>query len=146
MDARFKFRLEKVLEIKIQRENEHMISHSKILNEKNKVENEIKNLESQYDKYSEIQYLESDTLKKKIAYNYMNSLFQTIQRYREELEEIEKRYAESRDILITLQSERKSLDRLKEKQYCKFLEELEEEENILNDEFSIQAYFRNSKE
>lgn len=146
MDARFKFRLEKVLEIKIQRENEHMISHSKILNEKNKVENEIKNLESQYDKYSEIQYSESDTLKKKIAYNYMNSLFQTIQRYREELEEIEKRYAESRDILITLQSERKSLDRLKEKQYCKFLEELEEEENILNDEFSIQAYFRNSKE
>ena len=31
---------------------------------------------------------------------------------------------------------------LKEKQYQKFLEELELEEEILNDEFSTQAYFR----
>lgn len=145
MDTRFKFRLEKVLDIKIQRENEHMISHSKILNEKVKVENEIRNLESQYDKYSELQYSESDTLKKKIAYNYMNSLFQTIQSYKEKLKEIEQEYIKSREKLISLQSERKSLERLKEKQYQKFLEILEEEENASNDEFSIQAYFRNSE-
>ena len=37
MAARFRFRLEKVLELKIQKENEHMITHSKILNKKIKI-------------------------------------------------------------------------------------------------------------
>lgn len=143
MSTEFKFRLEKVLEIKIRKENEHMIYHSKIINQKKKIEDEIEKLEIQYDKYSKAQYLESDALSKKIAYNYMNSLFQTIQGYRVELEDVEKLYVESKNKLISLQAERKSLEKLKAKQYQKFLEELYEKENIENDEFAIQSYFRN---
>lgn len=144
MDTRFKFRLEKVLEIKKQAENEYMIIHSKILNEKITIENEIKKLEIQYDKYAQVQYQEASVINRQIAYNYMNSLFQSIQNYSKALEEVEERYKKSTNKLIALQSERKSLERLKEKQYQKFLEELEEEETAQNDEFAIQSYFRNS--
>lgn len=144
MDTRFKFRLEKVLEIKKQAENEYMIIHSKILNEKITIENEIKKLEAQYDKYAQVQYQEASVINRQIAYNYMNSLFQSIQNYSKILEEVEERYKKSTNKLIALQSERKSLERLKEKQYQKFLEELEEEEMAQNDEFAIQSYFRNS--
>lgn len=144
MDTRFKFRLEKVLEIKKQAENEYMIIHSKILNEKITIENEIEKLEAQYDKYAQVQYQEASVINRQIAYNYMNSLFQSIQNYSKILEEVEERYKKSTNKLIALQSERKSLERLKEKQYQKFLEELEEEEMAQNDEFAIQSYFRNS--
>lgn len=142
MEAIFKFRLQKVLDIKLQAENEYMIVHSKILREKTFIENEIKNLESQYDMYSQMQYQDTSTLNKKIAYNYMNSLFQSIQGYKDLLVDVEKRYKESTKKLVALQSERKSLEKLKEKQYQKFLEELEEEEAMQNDEFAIQSYFR----
>ena len=44
--------------------------------------------------------------------------------------------------MVILQSERKALEELKAKQYKKFLEQLEQEEEALNDEFSSQTYFR----
>lgn len=144
MEPNFKFRLEKVLEIKIKKENEHMISHSKIMNEKITLEKEIESLELQYNTYSEMNYLEEDSFKRKIAYNYMNSLFQTIQIKKDLLEKIEEKYKESLSILVVLQTERKALEELKQKQYKKFLEQLEQEEEALNDEFSTQTYFRNN--
>lgn len=142
MEPGFKFRLEKVLDLKIKKENEHMISHSKIINEKILIEKDIENLELQYETYSELQHTEEDSFKRKVAYNYMNSIFQTIQIKKDLLQVIEQRYKESLSVLLVLQSERKALESLKEKQYQKFLEELELEEEILNDEFSTQAYFR----
>lgn len=142
MEPNFKFRLEKVLEIKIKKENEHMISHSKIMNEKITLEKEIESLELQYNTYSEMNYLEEDSFKRKIAYNYMNSLFQTIQMKKDLLEIIDERYRESLSQMVILQSERKALEELKAKQYKKFLEQLEQEEEALNDEFSSQTYFR----
>lgn len=142
MEPNFKFRLEKVLEIKIKKENEHMISHSKIMNEKITLEKEIESLELQYNTYSEMNYLEEDSFKRKIAYNYMNSLFQTIRMKKDLLEIIDERYRESLSQMVILQSERKALEELKAKQYKKFLEQLEQEEEALNDEFSSQTYFR----
>ena len=116
------------------------------MNEKIAIENEIKKLELQYEMYSQMQYEDSNIISRQVAYNYMNSLFQSIQNYNEILKDVEQKYNESTKKLIALQSERKSLERLKEKQYQKFLEELEEEEAIQNDEFAIQAYFRNSND
>lgn len=142
MEHQFKFRLEKVLEIKLRKENEHLVYHSKVLNEKASLEKDIENLEQQYETYSVMQYSEEDSFKRKIAYNYMSSLYQTIQIKKDMLIKAEERYRESLNQLKVLQSERKALEGLKEKQYQKFLEELELEEDALNDEFSTQAYFR----
>lgn len=144
MEPNFKFRLEKVLEIKTKKENEHMIYHSKIMNDKITVEKEIESLELQYDMYSQVNYLEDDSFKRMIAYNYINSLYQTIQIKKDLLEKIEEKYKESLSILVVLQTERKALEELKQKQYKKFLEQLEQEEEALNDEFSTQTYFRNN--
>lgn len=145
MDSAFKFRLQKVLDLKLQAEKEYMIVHSKILSEKVFLENEINKLEFQYENYAQMQYQDISTLNKKIAYNYMNSLFQSIQNHKEKLVEADKRYIESTKKLVSLQSERKSLEKLKEKQYRKFIKDMEEEEAIQNDEFAIYSYFRNTQ-
>ena len=121
-----------------------MIYHSKIMNDKITVEKEIESLELQYDMYSQVNYLEEDSFKRMIAYNYINSLYQTIQIKKDLLEKIEEKYKESLRILVVLQTERKALEELKQKQYKKFLEQLEQEEEALNDEFSTQTYFRNN--
>lgn len=145
MVAQFKFKLEKVLELKIQKENEYMIIHSKILNRKIKIETEIENLENKYKEYLNTQQEETDILKKKITYNYTSSLYRSVLLLKEELENIEDEYQKSLTILTNLQVERKALEKLKEKHYKKYLRDLETSEDDLNDEFATQTYFKNLK-
>lgn len=145
MAARFRFRLEKVLELKIQKENEHMITHSKILNKKIKIESDIDNLENTYNEYLKLQNNETDILNKKLTYNYTNFLYQSVLSLKEELKGIEVEYEESLSVLTGLQLERKALEKLKEKHYQKYIAQLDALEDDLNDEFATQAYFKNLK-
>lgn len=145
MAARFRFRLEKVLELKIQKENEHMITHSKILNKKIKIESDINNLENTYNEYLKLQNNETDILNKKLTYNYTNFLYQSVLSLKEELKGIEVEYEESLSVLTGLQLERKALEKLKEKHYQKYIAQLDALEDDLNDEFATQAYFKNLK-
>ena len=145
MAARFKFRLEKVLELKIQKENEHMITHSKILNKKIKIESDIDNLENTYNDYIKLQNNETDILNKKLTYNYTNFLYQSVLSLKEELKGVEVEYEKSLSVLTGLQLERKALEKLKEKHYQKYIAQLDALEDDLNDEFATQAYFKNLK-
>ena len=145
MAARFKFRLEKVLELKIQKENEHMITHSKILNKKIKIESDIDNLENTYNEYLKLQNNETDILNKKLTYNYTNFLYQSVLSLKEELKGVEVEYEKSLSVLTGLQLERKALEKLKEKHYQKYIAQLDALEDDLNDEFATQAYFKNLK-
>lgn len=145
MATRFKFRLEKVLELKIQKENEHMITHSKILNKKIKIESDIDNLENTYNEYLKLQNNETDILNKKLTYNYTNFLYQSVLSLKEELKGVEVEYEKSLSVLTGLQLERKALEKLKEKHYQKYIAQLDALEDDLNDEFATQAYFKNLK-
>ena len=145
MAARFRFRLEKVLELKIQKENEHMITHSKILNKKIKIESDIDNLENTYNEYLKLQNNETDILNKKLTYNYTNFLYQSVLSLKEELKGVEVEYEESLNILTGLQLERRALEKLKEKHYQKYIAQMDALEDDLNDEFATQAYFKNLK-
>ena len=144
MATRFKFRLEKVLELKIQKENEHMITHSKILNKKIKIESDIDNLENTYNEYLKLQNNETDILNKKLTYNYTNFLYQSVLSLKEELKGVEVEYEKSLSVLTGLQLERKALEKLKEKHYQKYIAQLDALEDDLNDEFATQAYFKNN--
>jgi flagellar FliJ protein len=140
MDNNFNFRLQKVLDVKKRNEDIQATNHAKILGEKIRVEKQIIELENQYDEYSKLQYTETDAFMRKIAYNYMNALYQSIQNYKMSLQEIEVRFEKSKIKLIELQTERKSIEKLKEKKYNEFIKNMEEEEAYENDEFAVQSF------
>lgn len=122
-----------------------MITHSKILNKKIKIESDIDNLENTYNEYLKLQNNETDILNKKLTYNYTNFLYQSVLSLKEELKGIEVEYEESLSVLTGLQLERKALEKLKEKHYQKYIAQLDALEDDLNDEFATQAYFKNLK-
>lgn len=142
MNRQFKFKLEKVLDIKLKREDEQRLVYSKILNEKIKIQQEIERLEYDFDKYSKLQNSSNDIFTRKIAFNYMNALLKSIQEKNELLSNIEKELESAKTELISRQSDRKAMEKLKENQYREFLDNELEEEQIENDEFSTQLYYR----
>ena len=69
----FKFRLQKVLDIKVKNEEKSKIKYSKIQNEKRIVEEELKALKQNYKKYADEINIE-DIVARKITSNYLNTL------------------------------------------------------------------------
>lgn len=138
---KFKFRLQKVLDIKIDNEEESKIKYSKAQNEKRIVEEELKNLKSDYKKYSESIDIE-DIVSRKIISNYLNSLSNSISVKSDELVKKEVLVREARLDLINKQIERKALEKLKENKYALYKKKEEQKEQATNDEFGMYSYLR----
>ena len=73
----FKFRLQRVLDIKIKNEEESKIKYSKAQNEKRVVEKELDDLKQMYKKYENEIDVE-DHIYRIINFNYLNSLYNNI--------------------------------------------------------------------
>lgn len=142
---KFKFRLQKVLDIKIDNEEESKIKYSKAQNEKRAVEEELKNLKSNYKKYSESINIE-DIVSRKITSNYLNSLSNIINTKSNELIKKEAVVKEARLDLINKQIERKALEKLKDNKYALHKKKEEQKEQSTNDEFGMYSYLRRSTE
>lgn len=142
---KFKFRLQKVLDIKIDNEEESKIKYSKAQNEKRAVEEELKNLKSNYKKYSESINIE-DIVSRKITSNYLNSLSNIINTKSNELIKKEAVVKEARLDLINKQIERKALEKLKDNKYALHKKKEEQKEQATNDEFGMYSYLRRSTE
>lgn len=142
---KFKFRLQKVLDIKIDNEEESKIRYSKAQNEKRAVEEELKNLKSNYKKYSESINIE-DIVSRKITSNYLNSLSNIINDKSNELIKKEALVKEARLDLINKQIERKALEKLKDNKYALHKKKEEQKEQATNDEFGMYSYLRRSTE
>ena len=138
---KFKFRLQKVLDIKIDNEEESKIRYSKAQSEKRLVEEEIKNLKQNYKKYSDSINIE-DIVARKITSNYLNSLSNTINVKSEELIKKESVVKEARLDLINKQIERKALEKLKDNKYALHKKKEELKEQAINDEFGMYSYLR----
>ncbi|MGL5331053.1 MAG: flagellar export protein FliJ [Peptostreptococcaceae bacterium] len=139
---KFKFRLQKVLDIKVKNEEEVKIKYSKTQGEKVIVEKELESLKSNYDKYSNINKID-DVITQKITANYLNSLSYSIDLANKELQEKQRELKEVKEELINKQIERKSLEKLKENKFKSYKKEEERKEQNENDEFAIYSYFRN---
>ena len=138
---KFKFRLQKVLDVKLRNEEESKIEHAKALKAKVEVQNELDYLRSKYKQYSDMQNVE-DIVQRKIIANYLNSLHLSIEETVKILEEKQKILNEKQKDLIQKQVERKSLEKLKEKDLISFNKELELKEQLQNDEYALQSYMR----
>lgn len=142
---KFKFRLEKVLDMKLRNEEESKIEHAKALKAKMDVQNELDYLNSKYKQYSDMHDIE-DVVKRKIISNYLNSLYSSIEEAEKILDEKQKILDEKQRDLIQRQVERKSIEKLKEKELNAYKREMDLKEQTQNDEYALQSYMRWQKE
>ncbi|PBF28925.1 flagellar export protein FliJ [Clostridioides difficile] len=142
LDKNFKFRLQKVLDLKIKDEEEIKMEFAKIQQKKIDIETNLENLESNYSKYS-ISKNNDNVKNQKITINYLLALNNSIMDLSEELDKSTNELEKARKQLISKQIERKSLEKLKEKKYGQYYKEEQLKEQSTNDEFASMSYLRN---
>ncbi|WP_227434673.1 MULTISPECIES: flagellar export protein FliJ [unclassified Clostridioides] len=141
LDKNFKFRLQKVLDLKMKDEEKIKMEFAKIQQKKIDIENNLENLESNYSKYS-ISKNNDSIQNQKITINYLLALNNSIKDLSEELDKSTNELEKARKQLIDKQIERKSLEKLKEKKYGQYYKEENLKEQKTNDEFASMSYLR----
>ena len=119
--SNFKFKLQKLLDIRVNEEEESKLFYSKAQNQKNIVENKLHELENNYKKYSD------------------NT---TIKDTEKELEAKEIELEKAKKDFIDKRIKRRSLEVLKENKILEIKKEEERLEQISNDEFALYGYIR----
>ena len=144
MASGYKFSLQKLLEIREEKEEESKRLFTESQRQKQITENELSNMRDSYDKYKGIRPGE-DVIYQKIKRNYLLALESGIKNKEKELV-VKSREVEVRRIdLKQRQVDWKIVETLKEKQYRAFIKEQDRIEQINNDEFALYAYMRNLK-
>lgn len=140
----YKFSLEKLLEIRQDKEEESKREFTESKKAKVNTENELNNLNECYEKYKGIKPGE-DVIYQKVKRSYLAALNVGIKQKTKELKIKEKELEIKRQELAKRQVERKTVSRLKEKGYASFIKEQDRIEQLNNDEFALYAYMRKSK-
>ena len=139
--SNFKFKLQKLLDIRINEEEESKLLYSQAQNKKNIVEKKLIELENSYKKYSDMS-IAKDTITQKITMNYLSHLNVSIKETLKELEEKEVEVENAKKDFIDKRIKRRSLEVLKENQILEMQKEEERLEQISNDEFELYSYIR----
>jgi len=140
----YKFRLQKLLDIRQDFEDKSKLEFKEAQREKNIVENELNNLKENYKAHRNIDAYES-IIQQKIQQNYLNALNYAIDKNTIVLEEKGKILEQKRKKLKLCQVEKKTVEILKEKQKISFLKEQNLIEQKSNDEFALFAFIRNNR-
>lgn len=140
----YKFSLEKLLEIREDKEEESKREFTESKKAKINTENELNNLNECYERYKGIKPGE-DVVYQKVKRSYLTALNVGIKQKTKELKVKERELEVKRQELAKRQVERKTVSRLKEKGYASFLKEQDRVEQLNNDEFALYAYMRKLK-
>jgi len=139
---RFKFGLEKLLEIRREKEEESKRLFTESQREKKRIEERLQELKVSYQKYSGISPNE-DVVYQKLKRYYIQGVQSGMRSTEKDLavknQEIENR----RKDLTSKQMERKTVQTLKEKKYSEYVKEQDRVEQINIDELALYAYVRN---
>ncbi|MBM7869414.1 flagellar FliJ protein [Clostridium pascui] len=137
----YKFRLQKLLNIRMDKEDESKRKFKEVQKEKIEVENKLIYLQENYKKYSSLCDNQS-IVEQKIKYRYLSALNIGINQTSRELESKEKLLNNARQELKQKQIERKTVEILKQKGYETFIKEQNSIEQKTNDEFALYAHIR----
>ena len=138
----FKFRLEKLLEMREKEEEESKRRFTQSQRETKKTQIKLDDLNDSYKKYNGINKGET-LVYQKIKKNYLFALNKGIDETSKELKLRERELDFRRADLKKKQVDRKTVDILKEKQLAAYTKEENRIEQINNDEFALYAYMRN---
>ena len=141
---RFKFGLDKLLEIRKAKEEESKRLFTESQREKKKIEEKLEELNQSYNKYKGITPNE-DIVYQKLKRYYLQGVQSGIKSSEKDLviknQEIDKR---RRDLTVK-QMERKTVQTLKDKKYEAYVKEQDMVEQINLDELALYAYVRNQE-
>ncbi|MCM8710973.1 flagellar export protein FliJ [Clostridium sp. SYSU_GA19001] len=137
----FKFRLQKLLDIRNDKEEESRRIFKEAQLEKERAEEKFKTLKESYKRYKEFSPDES-LVEQKIKHIYLNALTNSIAEAELELQDKIKKLEEKREQLKMRQIERKTVEILKDKQFQVFLKEQNSIEQKVNDEFALYGFLR----
>lgn len=140
--SKYKFRLQKLLDIRMDKEEESKRNFKEAQNEKLKIQVKLSELEENYKKYRNSTKYET-TVERRIKHVYLNSISYTINETTEELKKKKKVLEDKREELKQKQIERKTVEILKEKQESAFWKEQNLIEQRNNDEFALYGFMRN---
>jgi flagellar FliJ protein len=140
--SNYNFKLQKLLDIRSDKEEESKKIFKEAQNEKLKVEKNLSNLKENYNKYKKAAAHESVT-ERKIRYVYLSNMIYNIKETEEELKNKEKILEDKRQELKQRQIERKTVETLKEKEKEVFIKEENLKEQRMNDEFALYSFIRN---
>ncbi|MEG0772975.1 flagellar export protein FliJ [Clostridium sp.] len=141
----YKFKLQKLLEIREHEEENKKIQFMKANSEKQNIEKTLENLEDNYLKYSSMDVSLAPTFQRKIQQNYLSLLNSTIEATTTTLEELSKILENKRQDLVLAQVNRKTVEILKEKKKSQFLQEQDRIEQLQNDEFALYGFIRQTR-
>ncbi|RII36178.1 flagellar export protein FliJ [Clostridium chromiireducens] len=142
MAERFKFGLEKLLEMRVSNEEESKRLFTESQREKKKVEEKLEELNSSYNKYKGITPNE-DIVYQKLKRYYIQGVQNGIKTAEKDLIIKNQEVDQRRKDLTAKQMERKTVQTLKEKKYSEYIKEQDRLEQINLDELALYAYVRN---
>lgn len=142
--AGYKFPLQKLLDIRISKEDESKRSFMEALRQKKLAEDKLDELNLKRKKYN-VENKEDDAIKRRIKDNYLNALSVNIETVKQEIEKRTEHVNFKREELKQMQIDRKTVETLKEKRESIFIQEIEEKERKSNDEFALYSYIRRSE-
>jgi len=139
---RFKFGLDKLLEIRKEKEEESKRLFTESQREKKKIEEKLEELNENYHKYKGIAP-DEDIVYQKLKRYYIQGVQSGIKSNEKDLviknQEVDKK---RRDLTVK-QMERKTVQTLKDKKYDSYVKEQDRVEQINLDELALYAYVRN---
>lgn len=141
---KFHFRLEKLLEIRRELEDESKIQFKNAQDEKVKAEEELQSLKEKYKEVSKNKNC-STIFEYKIVNNYINFLDKRIEEEKINLKNKTIAVEEKRKELIDKQRDRKAVEKLRENKYLEYVKEAQAIEQKNNDEFALYGFIRNTE-
>lgn len=139
----YRFRLQKLLDIRKNHEDKSKIRFKEAQREKDVVEKELTNLKEKYKNYRNINSYDT-IVHQKIKQNYLNAINSAIDKNTLLYEDKGKILEQKREELKKCQVEKKTVEILKEKQKSAFVKEQNLIEQKSNDEFALFAFIRNN--
>lgn len=141
---KYEFRLQKLLDIRVDREQESIMEFQKARKESMKIKKKVDMLKENYNEYKDISKVK-DTVERKITRVYLNALNYNINEAECELNKKEKVVCIRREKLKKCQIERKTVDILKDKERIAYIKEQNRIEQKTNDEFALYGFIRKVK-
>ncbi len=139
----YKFRLQKLLDIRKDLEDKSKLVFKEAQRERNLVEEELNNLKGKYKAHRNIDSYQS-IVQQKMKQNYLNALNLAIDDTSVDLINKDKIVDQKRFELGKCQVEKKTVEILKENQKSAFIKEQNQIEQKTNDEFALYAFIRNN--
>ncbi|MBU3202965.1 flagellar export protein FliJ [Clostridium algidicarnis] len=140
--ALFNFRLQKLLDIRTEKEEESKRNFKEAQGQKDKVEDSLNNMKQNYSRYNSVT-IKEDVVQQKIRRNYLYALNTSIDEKTIELNKKIIVLDEKREELKEKQIDRKTVEILKDKKKTEFLDIEKHVEQVQNDEFALYGYMRN---